>query len=318
MYHVIINPTSKSGKGVRLWQQLEPVFRERDIKYRMIYSEYPGHIIKIVSKLTDPLEGYGHINLIVVGGDGTMNEVLQGIMDFSRISVGYIPTGSSNDFARALDYPKDPIAQLDNILNCTSPTLIDVGLLTYLDAVDEAGNPMTISRRFDVSCGIGFDAAVCEEAMHTDGTKGILNNIGAGKLTYITIALKHMLSETGVSLSYTIDNEPPVKLDKFLFVAIMQNKFEGGGFKFCPDADPTDGLLDLCIVSIKRKAALVAEFPFAYAGKHTMFKGIETKRASKVRIRTSGELWVHTDGEVHRKSKDFTIETMPDKLRLLK
>ena len=318
MYHIIINPSSKSGKGIQLWKKLEPVFVERDIKYRMIYSEYPGHIIKIVTKLTDPVEGYGHINLIVVGGDGTMNEVLQGIMDFSSISIGYIPTGSSNDFARALNYPKDPLKQLDNILNCTSPSYIDVGQLTYLDAVDDKGNPVTITRRFDVSCGIGFDAAVCEEAMHTDGAKGLLNKIGAGKLTYITIAMKHLLADTGVNLTYTLDGNAPVKLDRFLFVAIMQNKFEGGGFKFCPDADPTDGLLDLCIISIDNKFKIVSEFPFAYAGKHTMFKGIECKRASKIRIKTSGELWVHTDGEVHRKSSDFMVETIPQKLELLK
>ena len=108
MYHVLINPTSKSGRGIKLWKILEPIFTERDIKYKMMYSEYPGHIVKIVAKLTDPLEGYGRINLIVVGGDGTMNEVLQGIIDFDNIRIGYIPTGSSNDFARALKYPKDP------------------------------------------------------------------------------------------------------------------------------------------------------------------------------------------------------------------
>ena len=99
---------------------------ERGIKYRMMYSEYPGHIVKIVAKLTDPLEGYGRINLIVVGGDGTMNEVLQGIIDFDNIRIGYIPTGSSNDFARALNYPKDPINQLENIFDCKEPFPVDI------------------------------------------------------------------------------------------------------------------------------------------------------------------------------------------------
>ena len=318
MYHVIINPTSKSGKGIKLWKLLEPIFTERDIKYKMIYSEYPGHIVKIVSRLTDPMEGYGQIRLIVVGGDGTMNEVLQGIRDFDRIRVGYIPTGSSNDFARALGYPKDPVRQLENILDCTEPTGVDVGLLTYMDAVDDAGNPMTISRRFDVSCGIGFDAAVCEEAMHTDGVKGILNKLGLGKLTYLAIALKHLLAKTGVSVSYTIDSEEPVRLKHFLFIAVMQNKYEGGGFMFCPDADPTDGRLDLCIVSVGSRAKVLFGIPLAFKGKHVMIRGITCKRAEKVRIRTSGELWVHTDGEVHRKSKDFTVETLTDKLMLLK
>ncbi|MCR5595501.1 MAG: diacylglycerol kinase family lipid kinase [Lachnospiraceae bacterium] len=318
MYHIIINPASKSGKGIKLWKQLEPVFTKYDIPYRMIYSEYPGHIVKIVAKLTDPLEGYDHINLIVVGGDGTMNEVLQGIIDFDRISIGYIPTGSSNDFARALGYPKDPVEQLENILNCETPLPVDIGVLTYLDAVDDSGNPITITRRFDVSCGIGFDAAVCEEAMHTDGIKGILNKLGLGKLTYLAIALKQLLTDTGVSISYTLDSADPVKLNRFLFIAIMQNKYEGGGFMFCPDADPTDGVLDLCIINAQKKSSILMGIPLAFKGKHTIIKGIECTRAHKVRIRTSGELWVHTDGEVHRKSKDFSVETLPYKLNLLK
>ena len=239
------------------------------------------------------------------------------IMDFSAISVGYVPTGSSNDFARALNYPRSVSRMLDNILGCTAPTLLDVGQITYLDAKDENGEPMTITRRFDVSCGIGFDAAVCEEAMHTDGTKGLLNKLGLGKLTYITIALKNLLAETGVKISYTLDGGEPVRLPRFLFIAIMQNKYEGGGFMFCPNADPTDGLLDLCIVSIRHKIKFLVAFPFAYSGKHVWFKGITCTRASKVRISTTGELWVHTDGEVHRKSRDFMVETLPDKLRLL-
>ena len=154
--------------------------------------------------------------------------------------------------------------------------------------------------------------------MHTDGMKGILNKLGLGKLTYLAIALKHLLAKTGVSVSYTIDSEEPVRLKHFLFIAVMQNKYEGGGFMFCPDADPTDGKLDLCIVSVRSRAKVLFGIPLAFKGKHVLIKGITCKRAGKVRIRTSGELWVHTDGEVHRKSKDFTVETLADKLMLLK
>lgn len=317
MYHVIINPSSKSGRGVKLWRKLEPIFKKRNIPYKMIYSEYPGHIIKLVNRLTDPLEHHGHIKLIVLGGDGTMNEVLQGVVEWDNISIGYIPTGSSNDFARALKYPKKPKAQLEAILNSTKDTNLDVGQLTYLDAVDEEGNPITITRRFDVSCGIGFDAAVCEEAMHPGGFKEFLNKIKLGKLTYLAIALKHLLTNTGVSLTYTLDGDTPVGLDQFLFVSVMQNKYEGGGFMFCPDADPTDGYLDLCIISVDKKSTILKAIPLAFKGKHARFDGIELEKAKKVRIRTSGELWVHTDGEVHRKSRDFMVETLPCKLHLM-
>lgn len=317
MYHIIINPSSKSGRGIKIWKSIEHIFSERNIEYHLIYSEYPGHIVNIVKKLTDPLEGHGKVNLIVLGGDGTMNEVLQGIIDFSQIRIGYIPTGSSNDFARALKLPKKPEKLLETILDSKEDKLLDIGQLTYLDAVDEAGNPVTVSRRFDVSCGIGFDAAVCAEAMQGSTAKKVLNKLHLGKLTYLSIALRNLLTDTGVSVTYTLDNSTPVGLDHFLFIAVMQNKYEGGGFMFCPDADPTDGLMDLCIVSVKKKSTILRAIPLAFFGKHTKFKEINIRRAGRVRIRTSGELWVHTDGEVHRKSRDFVVETLPSKLHLM-
>lgn len=318
MYHIIINPASKSGRGVQIWKTLEPIFSERNIPYKMIYSEYSGHIIKLVNKLTDPLEGHGHVKLIVLGGDGTMNEVLQGIIDWENVSIGYIPTGSSNDFARAIGYPKKTVDQLEAILACKTPRILDIGQLTYLDARDDDDNPITVTRRFDVSCGIGFDASVCEEAMHSTSTmKEVLNKLKLGKLTYLSIALKNLLVDTGVSVSYTIDGDVPIKLDHFLFIAAMQNKYEGGGFMFAPKADPTDGKLDLCVVSVNSKAKILAAIPLAFKGKHLIFNGITVTKASKIRIRTSEPLWVHTDGEVHRKSKDFLVESLPGKLRLL-
>lgn len=317
MYHIIINPSSKSGRGLKIWKKIEPVLNEKNIEYKMIFSEYPGHTVKLVNKLTDPLEGHENVKLIVVGGDGTMNEVVQGIVDWDRITIGYIPTGSSNDFARAQHYDKDPVKHLNNILSSNSVRHLDVGLLTYLDAVDDEGNPETVTRRFDVSCGIGFDAAVCEEAMHPGGFKSVLNKIGLGKLTYLAIALKHLIINTGVSVSYILDNSKPINLDSFLFIAVMQNKYEGGGFKFCPKADPTDGLLDLCTVSVKKKSTIFRALPLAFVGKHVLFDGIDTYTATKVRIKTSGPLWVHTDGEVHRKSSDFLIESLPGKLHML-
>lgn len=318
MYHIIINPSSKSGRGIKIWKELEPIFAERNIEYRLVYSEYAGHITKIVNKLTDPLEGHGHVKLIALGGDGTMNEVLQGVMDWDNVSIGYIPTGSSNDFARALKFAKDPKSQLDNILSCKEEKILDLGRITYLDAQDNEGNPITVSRLFDVSCGIGFDAAVCEEALHSSSAvKKALNKLKLGKLTYLAIALKHLLVNTGASVSYTLDNGIPVKLDHFLFIAMMQNKYEGGGFMFCPKANPTDGLIDICAVSVKSKAKILTAIPLAFFGKHTLFNGISCAQASKVRIRTSNPLWIHTDGEVQRKSKDFLVESLPGKLHLM-
>lgn len=313
MYHIVINPASKSGRGLSIWKTIEPVLQKKSISYSVYYSEYPGHIMELMKELTstDSPEN----NIIIVGGDGTMNEALQGVSDFSKCKIGYIPTGSSNDFARALHYPKTAEAQLDRILSCEKEMLLDIGKVTYLDTATDSTEQY---RLFDVSCGIGFDAAVCEEALHgSSGFKLFLNKLGLGKLTYLSIALKHLLVNTGVSLSVTLDDNPPIYREQFLFVAAMQNKYEGGGFMFCPDASPTDGTLDICMVTVKNKGKIFMALPLAFFGKHTLFKNIDCYRAKKIHICTSGPLWVHTDGEVARKSSDFIIETLPDKMRFL-
>ncbi|MDE7258850.1 MAG: acylglycerol kinase family protein, partial [Lachnospiraceae bacterium] len=167
MYHIIINPTSKSGKGLAIWKTLEPVLLEKNVSYRTYISTHTGHVSELTSEITSSSSDAEYpLNLILLGGDGTVNEALQGIKDFSKVNIGYIPTGSSNDLARALKLRRDPVELLLQILDGTKSRMIDLGILTYEDDNKIVSRlhkrPESKSRYFIVSSGIGFDAAVCE------------------------------------------------------------------------------------------------------------------------------------------------------------
>lgn len=318
MYNIIVNPASKSGRGARIWSSLEPVLKEKNVPYQVFFSEKSGHVIQIVRELTisvsEPLK------LIVLGGDGTLNEVLQGITDFDKVQVGYIPTGSSNDLARDLKLSKDPAAILAGILNCSKATLVDIGCVTYESTSDEFSrchsDEFVTKRYFSVSCGIGFDAAVCEEALSSK-FKNILNKMGLGKLTYLVIALKQLIAARKISCELCLDSKEVIHIQRFLFIAAMIHQYEGGGFMFCPDADYHDGLLDICSVGNIPKLLVLLALPTAFSGKHYMFKGINRYSAKTLKITTSAPLWVHTDGEVSVKADSITLVCEKNKLQML-
>lgn len=311
MYHIIINPASRSGKGLKLWKDIvEPALHKEEIAYRSYFSEKSGDVARLAKEISTELEkelSHEQQMLIILGGDGTVNEALQGLTDPSKIVLGYIPTGSSNDLARDLKIPKDPVKALDRILHSGSVHTMDMSTITYSDGE---------TRRFAVSCGIGFDAAVCEESMHSK-IKAFCNKIGLGKLTYLGIALKQLVTARKVSCDIKLDDEAPIHIHQLLLVACMNHRFQGGGFMFCPDADDNDGIMNLCVVGDVSKPVVLLALPTAFKGKHYMFKGVNPYRAARIHVSVSQPLWVHTDGEVTRKADGFTVECSKDALHII-
>ena len=306
MYHVIINPASRSGKGLRIWNnEVEPALRKAGVPYRFYLSGQAGDTTRFMRDLC--LREKEDMFVIVLGGDGTVNEALQGMDDSRRVTLGYIPTGSSNDLARDLGIPKKPLEALDVILRSGRPSPMDLGTVVYPDGE---------KRRFAVSCGIGFDAAVCEEALHSK-IKDIMNKLGLGKLTYLGIALRQLFASKAVSGKLTLEDNAPVDIGNMLFTACMLRRFEGGGFMFAPDADARDGLLNLCAVGDLPKLLILFALPTAFRGKHYMFRGITPYRSGHLTIETTLPLWVHTDGEVARRSDHICVTCEKDAIQIM-
>lgn len=320
MYYIIINPSAQSGGGMRVWQSLEPIFQKKGVAYQLMQSSHEGHIAKLVQSVVPEDDTQPPVNLILLGGDGTLNEALQGIRDFSKVNIGYIPTGSSNDLARDLHLSKNPREILSTILDGKVHRKVDLGVLTFLNKTAAVpGQDIETApdkRYFVVSSGIGFDAAVCEKSLSSN-IKTTLNKLKLGKLTYLGIALQQLIMARSASCELRLDERQPIHIKQFLFTAFMIHKYEGGGFQFCPQADDRDGLLDICMVGNMPKLLILFALPTAYFGKHYLFPQITHYQAQKVTIKTSVPLWVHTDGEVFFSSDHLCLSCEKQKINFL-
>ena len=307
MYHFIVNPVSRSGKGLKLWQkQIEPELKTQNIEYSVEFSKERGDVTNIVEKISSAAKNESNCIIVILGGDGTVNDAVQGIKDFENTTLAYIPTGSSNDFARDLKLPKSVKKNLRRILDAKAPVLMDVGQVET-----ERG-----TRRFAVSSGLGFDGAVCQKSVHSI-LKKRLNKIGLGKLTYLGIALNQIINAPKVDAEITFADGKKVNAKNLLFFAAMVHKYEGGGFKFCPKADAYDGELDFICAANKTVPGILLALPTAFFGFHSIFKGIDIYRFKTAEIKTSIPLWLHTDGEVGYKAQYLNFSQVDEKLKFI-
>ena len=129
MYHFIVNPASRSGQGIKYWNKIEAYLKEHNITYQAHISTHCSHVAELMRALTDNLnDSSDALSVIILGGDGTVNEALQGIMRFDKVILSYIPTGSSNDLARDLGISRDPIMALEHILQNPHNHSMDMGI----------------------------------------------------------------------------------------------------------------------------------------------------------------------------------------------
>ena len=321
MYHIIVNPSSRSGKGLKIWQDLESEWKGKTA-YQVHITKSANSVSEIMGSL---LEGSrdtdGFLRVIVLGGDGTMNQVVNEVPEdaFEYLKIGYIPTGSSNDFARDLGLGKDRKQMVRRILEDKVVRTLDVGTVKIHEPGKKARGfegEVRPEKRFLVSAGIGFDAAVCESA-NVSKAKKILNKIGLGKLTYVVIAVGEILHSPQKGVRIRVDDKPEVSRESFLFAAAMNHRFEGGGFKFAPMADATDGILDLCVAGNISKAKFLYGLPKALKGTHFTVKGIDHLAGRKIEVISDIPMWIHTDGEVEVQSDHVTFTCKRGALKML-
>ena len=283
MYCFIVNPKSSSSKGQQKWDIIEAELKKHQTVYKVFFTTHAGHASLLAA---DICTTYQQVTLIAVGGDGTANEVLNGIPRLEEVTFGYIPTGSSNDLARATGIPSNPISALNLILSPKQFLTMNICVTTAKGK----------SKRFFVSTGIGYDAAICHEALHSK-LKNTLNKFGLGKLTYLGIALKRLLLLKPFPVELTLDDEKVLYYPQTFFVTTMNHKYEGGGFMFCPAADCQDDLVDICVIEAMSKRKVLGLLPSAFKGNHVKHHCVHTYRCKKVQIKTLHPQPVHTDGE---------------------
>lgn len=286
MYYFIINPNSRSGAGRTTWNELRAVLDAQKIEYQAFLTEYVGHAIKLTAKISSQGTPDNPTVIVAIGGDGTIHEVLTGIQDLDCVIFGYIPTGSGNDFCRSMKLPQNPKEALASILKKERIVSMDVPYVTQGSR----------RYRFGISAGTGYDAAVCQEVLASP-VKKLLNRFGLGKLVYLLVALRQLIFLNPTPMTLYMDGGRKRSYKKVYFAAVMNQKFEGGGFMFCPRANPADHILDVIVVEGMSRLKVLCCLPTAFFGKHTRFKGVHILRCKSIEINSAVPLAIHKDGE---------------------
>lgn len=303
MYYFIVNPISSSGKGMRLWEQAQAILDAKNIEYESFILEGPGEAEELAHFLS---LNRTPCTIVVVGGDGTINEFLGGLASFEGITFGYIPTGSGNDFARGMRLPSRLEDVMEMILEPKKYRNINIG-------VTSSGKQ---KKYFAVSSGIGYDAAVCYES-YSSRLKKALNKIHMGKLIYLVNALKLMISIKPFSIRLLMDDQQLTTYQKVYFTAAMNTRYEGGGFMFCPKASPVDDQLDLIVVEGLPKWKVLLVLPTAFMGKHINFQGVHIFRCRRAVIQTDQDACVHMDGEHFGFCRKVSFGLRKEKLKVI-
>lgn len=302
-YTFLVNPKSRTGNGLMIWKLVEPELKKKRIEYEVLYTKHEKHATELVKELTS--DGEEH-TLIVLGGDGTINEVVNGVQYPEKLTLGYIPTGSGNDFTRATKIPTEPMKALDNVLNPGKIISLDVGTVC-------AGEN---KYHFAVSTGIGFDAAVCHYIVKSK-LKSWLNKLHLGNLSYLGTAIQRLLGDKTVRMELTLDDQEPIIFDKTYFAAVMNHPYEGGGFFFCPKAKIDDQVMDIIVAANLSKLKVLCLLPTAFFGKHIYFKGIYIYQCKKAEIKLDEIRPVHTDGEPVAMADRLKAELRSGQIKLM-
>ena len=269
MFHLIFNPVSGMKKAIKKLRIVERIFKERNIAYETHESKKAGGAGEIARELTEK----GENDIIVLGGDGTLNEVLNGISDPSVCRLGLIPSGTGNDFAACMGIPNDAEKATLKILN---------GEAKPIDYIDVSG-----MRSINVT-GVGIDVEVLLR-----GQKGKLK----GKLKYLKNLLACVFKYKGISVE--VESDGVKETHSALLAAACNGKMFGGGIRICPEADPMDGKIDVVVVDCIGSAwKILHAFVVLMSGKILKYSKTTHFRCESVRFRTPTPCACQLDGEV--------------------
>ena len=302
---ILVNPQASSGKGIRIWEYIRDILDKKNAPYNVHILKAPGQAEYIASKLTRELKEDCHI--LVVGGDGTLNETLNGIRDLEHTKLSCVRSGSGNDFALNMKVDKDIERALTHLLDEPEEILVDYGEIRADDYPP---------RRFLISCGVGYDADICKE-VSSRRVKKLFNRLGIGRLVYLFIGIKQIFTRKKTMALLYLDNNKPIHIKSLFFVVGMNHMYEGGGVPFCPDADPTDGLMDVCLVKGMPKWKLLLAVAMVYSKNHLKFRKVSCHRCMSMRLATIKPQQVHLDGETPYEARRIRWETR-GKLRFVK
>ncbi len=304
MYYFIVNESGGSGRAKKIWHELRKELEKEKVAFKAVLTEEKGHASSLAEKVCRKKEE--DLSLIVVGGDGTINEVLNGITDFEKIRFGVIPLGSGNDFAGGLWENLTPQDALQRILNSKEELRLDYGQILLPDGKE---------RRFGISAGMGMDADVCRRVADSN-MKKILNHLHLGKMIYLWTTLATIFSMKQIPVEVEIDGEWQA-YENTIFLAGMNMPKEGGGIPMAPMATPTDQKLSLCLGQQVSGLKALAVLGKLRKGRHENSSHFVIRDFEKISVMSQEAMPVHADGEYLGMYQELKMEVCAKKLRLI-
>lgn len=265
---IIVNPTAGRGKGARSLAELQKDLDSEGVRYRVHRTESQGHAVELGARIARS----GGKRLVVVGGDGTIGEVVNGIKG-SSIELGIVSVGTGNDIARSLGIPFNDVKAAYRVLSTGEVRTIDVG-------VD--GKKLFVS-----ALGIGFPVVVANEANR-------MARIG-GKTAFFLSVHKALHRMRPFPARIALDGQV-LEMD-CTSILVQNTPFTGGGLRVAPQARLDDGLLDVVVIGAVGRLELMLNFPRVYSGRHSTHPAFHVFRSQSVQVTSSVTLEKISDGD---------------------
>lgn len=282
---VIVNPNAGRKKAKAEWPLISKLLEENGILFDVEFTKYRHHAIKLVS---NKIKNDGYTKIIAVGGDGTINEVVNGIFlqnrfETNEILLGVITIGTGNDWAKMFQVPsnyKDAIG----VIAKENTFLQDVGKVYY-----NIGNKRE-SRYFINAAGLGFDALV------TDNTNKAKEQGKASAFSYLSNMIKSLYKYKAVDVKITVGQREIHKGTLFT-LSLGINQYTGGGMRQTPNAISDDGLFDLMLVDKITKVKLIRKVKKLFDGKINNLKEVQSLLTDNLKVESDAKLMIEIDGE---------------------
>ncbi len=299
---IIYNPTANKGTAGKILPTVETLLQNSGFDYDLVLTEGPEHAETLARQAAEE----GRALVVAAGGDGTVNEVINGLMlahsnGHECPALAVLPVGRGNDFAYGVDIPHE-LGEAVNVLVEDSPHSLDIGKVT--------GGDYPEGRYFGNGVGLGFDTVVGFEAAKVKWLHG------AASYLWAMIRTIFLYSKAPV-YKITLDGE--TFQQPFLMVSVMNGRRMGGSFYMAPEGDSSDGFFDLCLANQVPQLRILPLAIKFISGTQKDHPAIRMLRARKVSINAvEGTIPAHADGEtICEAGQALTIEMFPDSLKVL-
>ncbi len=278
---LIVNPAAGAGRTAKKWPQIMSLLKSIGLRFEHDVTEAPRHAIELAKSAAKR----GYELVVSVGGDGTINEIVNGLYDAGNIKdvmLGIISTGTGSDYIRTTGTPRNTREACQRLL-IPQKLLVDLGVVEY----DIAGQ--ATERLFVNFAGLGFDAEVVKATTQKFKALGSMP-------AYLLGLLATLCSYKNREVSIKLDGETE---DRKVCAIVMSNGKYGGGKMFvAPNADLTDGFLDVMTINDISKPDLVWSLPRIYKGTHLSHPKVTITRAKEIEIEPRQPMSIQADGEL--------------------